>query len=73
MVFPMPICYVKSCTQVALVMVMADLHSNTLLFDPIFGGDQAYYVHSLLLTSFCLLINSSWLKEEVKSLVTTEA
>ena len=29
----------------ALVMVMADLHSNTLLFDPIFGGDPIFYQH----------------------------
>merc|ERR1712151_1376272 len=29
----------------ALVMVMADLHSNTLFFDPIFGGDPVLYQH----------------------------
>ena len=29
----------------ALVMVMADLHSNTLFFDPIFGGDPIFYQH----------------------------
>merc|ERR1712146_812319 len=29
----------------ALVMVMADLHSNTLLFDPVFGGDPVLYQH----------------------------
>jgi cytochrome c oxidase subunit 1 len=27
----------------ALVMVLADLHSNTLFFDPIFGGDPIFY------------------------------
>merc|ERR1712108_14387 len=30
----------------ALAMVMADLHSNTLLFDPVFGGDPVLYQHS---------------------------
>merc|ERR1712203_1177435 len=29
----------------ALVMVMADLHSNTLFFDPVFGGDPVLYRH----------------------------
>ena len=29
----------------ALVMVLADLHSNTLMFDPIFGGDPIFYQH----------------------------
>merc|ERR1712117_982993 len=29
----------------ALLMVLADLHSNTLSFDPIFGGDPVLYQH----------------------------
>merc|ERR1711981_1183580 len=28
-----------------LIMVVADLHSNTLFFDPIFGGDPVLYQH----------------------------
>merc|ERR1711976_319864 len=29
----------------ALLMIFADLHSNTLFFDPIFGGDPVLYQH----------------------------
>ena len=28
-----------------LLMIWADLHSNTLFFDPIFGGDPIFYQH----------------------------
>merc|ERR1712032_993543 len=28
-----------------LILVLADLHSNTLFFDPIFGGDPVFYQH----------------------------
>ena len=35
----------------ALLMVLADLHSNTLFFDPIFGGVNAWFVRELPLPS----------------------
>ena len=28
-----------------LILILGDLHSNTLFFDPIFGGDPIFYQH----------------------------
>ena len=33
-------------------MVLADLHSNTLFFDPIFGGDPIFLAQRFLETTF---------------------
>jgi heme/copper-type cytochrome/quinol oxidase subunit 1 len=29
----------------ALIMLIADLHYNTVFFDPLFGGDPVFYQH----------------------------
>ena len=42
----------------ALLMVLADLHSNTLFFDPIFGGDPLRWssgIYLPIISAFCVL------------------
>ena len=44
----------------ALLMVLADLHSNSLFFDPIFGGDPIFYLVLFAMSCISLLGSVVW-------------